>query len=329
MRMSEQIGKLTIALAKAQAEIEDPTMGGEGQVGGGKSAARKYPYALLADVLKVARKALGAHGIILIQATDIDRNVMITRLLHSSGEWLEVDYPLAPRNQDPQRQGSANTYARRYALMTLLGIAGERDDDGAAAKGQGEVDVEAILREGSTAGRAWLVKQYLAKAADGYSGPGFAAALKKAKIGHQLDHIKMWCLWLGKDKPSRMKPADRDNLIKWLGKPQGKESWKAFIAACGPLRRPKKKEPEPDRGAWTSDQADAFGRRLKELEFTLDEVGSWCLGHGRPHPSAMEEEKRVAMLAWMTTDVEQETGDPKNGMDTILAWLESQKAEEE
>ncbi len=86
MRTSESITKLAAALAKAQAKIKDPTMSGSGQVGGGKTAARKYPYALLSDVLAVARDALGKEGLILIQSTDIDRNVMLTRLIHSSGE---------------------------------------------------------------------------------------------------------------------------------------------------------------------------------------------------------------------------------------------------
>lgn len=313
MRTSETITKLAAALAKAQAKIADPTMSGEGQVGGGKTAARKYPYALLTDVLAVARVALGDQGIFLLQAVDIDRNVMLTRLVHSSGEWLETDYPMAPRNSDPQRQGSANTYARRYALMTILGIAGERDDDGAGAAPTGKLDPQTIRQEGSDAGRAWMAREYLAKAVDGYSGGSFAAKLKKAKIPHSLEHVKIWCLWMGKNKPSRMKPEARDNLVGWLGSAKGKESWSTFVKSCGPLPRAKKKAAQ---AAWTKVERDAFTRRLKELEYTLDEVGRWCLGNKRPHPSQMDEETRGKLLAWLES---------ASGGDTILAWLETQQ----
>ena len=69
MRTTDSIASIAPALAKAQSEIEDPTMTGKGQVGGGKSAARIYEYALLIDVLVVARKALGGNGIFFTQSS--------------------------------------------------------------------------------------------------------------------------------------------------------------------------------------------------------------------------------------------------------------------
>jgi len=135
MRTSDTIAEIAKAFAKAQSEMSDPKMSGLGQVGGKKTAARKYPYALLTDILAVARESLAKNGIGFVQSAALDRNALITRLVHSSGEWMEFDYPLS-RSADPQAQGSANTYARRYSLMSILGVAGEKDDDGAGAKGK-------------------------------------------------------------------------------------------------------------------------------------------------------------------------------------------------
>jgi hypothetical protein len=82
------------------------------------------------------RKSLGRHEIATVQATSIDeKSVLIqltTTLAHSSGEWVSSDWPicLATEIATPHRMGAALTYARRYALFTLVGIAGEDDVDG-------------------------------------------------------------------------------------------------------------------------------------------------------------------------------------------------------
>jgi hypothetical protein len=68
--------------------------------------------------------------------------VLVTRLIHESGEWLGSRYPVHPVKADPQGEGSALTYARRYALMALVGIAPE-DDDGNAANAAANKPVSA------------------------------------------------------------------------------------------------------------------------------------------------------------------------------------------
>ena len=334
MRTSETITKLAAALAKAQAKISDPTMSGLGQMGGKTTTARKYPYALLTDVLAVARVALGDQGIFLIQAVDIDRNVMLTRLVHSSGEWLETDYPMAPRSADPQKQGSANTYARRYALMTILGIAGERDDDGEGAKGgksKTELDSDKVFKNGTNAGRAWFVKEFMRKAVESYSGGSFSHKLSAAKVLYHLDDIKIYCLWLGRNKPSRMKPGDRDTLVDFLASDKGRESWVKFVKECGPLKVRKKRppakkktedaEPEGDKG-WTRTQAEDFKKKLRLLDFKPEEVTRWCLATDRPHPSTMSEERRANMLVWLEKEVKVEGEEgTRSGSDQVVAWL--------
>jgi len=130
MRSSESIAALAAALAKAQWEIE-------GAVKDKTNPAFRSRYADLGSVWDAIRGPMTKHGLSVIQMPHSDPTTfwLTTRLMHSSGEWLEGDYPLNPVKHDPQGYGSAITYARRYALMAVLGVAPE-DDDGNAASGR-------------------------------------------------------------------------------------------------------------------------------------------------------------------------------------------------
>jgi hypothetical protein len=89
----------------------------------------------LSSGLDIVRKTLGQHEIATVQTTAIDQAAGIvnltTMLAHASGEWIASDWPVCPvaETANPQRMGAALTYARRYALFTLVGIAGEDDLD--------------------------------------------------------------------------------------------------------------------------------------------------------------------------------------------------------
>jgi hypothetical protein len=101
----------------------------------GQGGARQFRYAPLSSGLEIVRKTLGQHEIATVQTTAIDQAVGIinltTVLAHSSGEWIASDWPVCPigETERPHRMGAALTYARRYALFTLVGIAGEDDLD--------------------------------------------------------------------------------------------------------------------------------------------------------------------------------------------------------
>ena len=94
-----------------------------------------FRYAALSSGLDIVRKALGGHGIATVQMTAIDKEAglirLTTTLAHSSGEWLSSEWPVCAISESgaPRRMGAALTYARRYALFTLVGIAGEDDLD--------------------------------------------------------------------------------------------------------------------------------------------------------------------------------------------------------
>jgi hypothetical protein len=100
-----------------------------------KGTNPKPSYVTLAQSIDSVDEALRKNGIALVQQTDVTESgstILITRLIHESGEWIASRYPVHPVKNDPQGEGSALTYARRYALMSLVGIAPE-DDDGNAA----------------------------------------------------------------------------------------------------------------------------------------------------------------------------------------------------
>lgn len=107
-----------------------------------KNAAFKRPdgkvstYTTLDSAIEAVNEALLANGIYYTQQTDIgERGIVLhTRFLHTSGQWIGSAYPVHPVKNDPQGEGSALTYARRYALMALAGIAPEDDDGNAATK---------------------------------------------------------------------------------------------------------------------------------------------------------------------------------------------------
>src|SRR3982074_501653 len=96
---------------------------------------RTFRYASLASGLDIVRKSLGQHEIATVQTTAIDEGsgqIRLTTLLaHASGEWVASDWPvcLISETATPHRIGAALTYARRYALFALVGIAGEDDLD--------------------------------------------------------------------------------------------------------------------------------------------------------------------------------------------------------
>ena len=134
-RSSDTIGALAAALAKAQGELTNPEKSLIGTIRSPlpREAEKTFRYASLASGLDIVRKALGQHEIATVQTTSIDDGLirLTTTLAHSSGEWVSSDWPVCAVSETaaPHRMGAALTYARRYALFTLVGIAGEDDLD--------------------------------------------------------------------------------------------------------------------------------------------------------------------------------------------------------
>jgi ERF superfamily len=136
-RSSESIGAIATALAKAQAELTNPEKSLVGTIRSPfqREGDRTFRYAPLSSGLDIVRKTLGKHEIATVQATSIDKEAGLVRLstvlAHASGEWISSDWPVCSITETvaPHRMGAALTYARRYALFALVGIAGEDDLD--------------------------------------------------------------------------------------------------------------------------------------------------------------------------------------------------------
>jgi len=136
-RSSETVAALASALAKAQAELVNPEKSLTATIRTGRpgEGERSFRYAPLSSGLDIVRKTLGQHEIATLQTTAIDQTAgmvnLTTTLAHASGEWIASDWPVCPiaETANPQRMDATLTYARRYALFTLVGIAGEDDLD--------------------------------------------------------------------------------------------------------------------------------------------------------------------------------------------------------
>lgn len=180
-RASEQIGAIAAALARAQAELTNPEKTLTGMIRSPflRDDDRTFRYASLASGLDIVRKTLSRQEIATIQTTRVEASTghvhLTTLLAHSSGEWISSDWPVcAARDVEaPHRMGAALTYARRYALFALVGIAGEDDLDAPdavagplvppnlkASPGKGALNRAPVLRPGESAAlREQLLRQ--------------------------------------------------------------------------------------------------------------------------------------------------------------------------
>jgi hypothetical protein len=161
-RSSESIASLAAALAKAQMTLTNPEKSLTATVRTDRpdDPGRTFRYAPLSSGLDIVRKALGQHEIATVQTTAIDQAnqavSLTTVLAHSSGEWIASDWPVCSLSEmaAPRRMGAALTYARRYALFTLVGIAGEEDLDAPDLAGSGTSENSRAAGNASDAGTA-------------------------------------------------------------------------------------------------------------------------------------------------------------------------------
>jgi hypothetical protein len=173
--MSEQINELVTALAKAQAEMQNAPYNQT-------NPAFKSKYADLASIRDATIPSLTKHGLSLFQMTKLNGEGMslVTRLAHSSGQWIESTYPL-PIADRPHVMGSAITYARRYSWAAICGIAAEADDDGNEAQ------------EGSKNGRSLPAlparKSSAAAKRDG-DWPRFEQALRDCQSAREVERLR-------------------------------------------------------------------------------------------------------------------------------------------
>lgn len=141
VRTSETTDQLDEAMAAAQVELENPTKSKTAKVAGtskktGQDFEMTYAYADISDLLSACRPVLAKHGVAIFQIPRMvseGRSLLITTRLSFKGQWIEGDYPVCDTGVQHQDMGKAMTYARRYALGAMIGVAPEKDDDGQGA----------------------------------------------------------------------------------------------------------------------------------------------------------------------------------------------------
>ena len=133
---SDTIAQLAAAMAKAQSELVNPAKSLTAVLERANgSGAQSYHYAPLSSGLDIVRKSLGKYELALIQTTHVDRErslvLLTTTIAHGSGEWISGLWPVCSLADlgHPKLMGAALTYARRYCLFTMVGLAGEDDLD--------------------------------------------------------------------------------------------------------------------------------------------------------------------------------------------------------
>jgi len=128
VRRSPSVTKIAAALCVAQTELKNP-------VKNKQNPHLKNWYADLTAVLEAVLPVFTKHKLSVMQLPCEldDAPAMMTLVMHESGEWIETVVKVRPVKSDPQGIGSAQTYAKRYALQSIAGIAAEDDDDGHAA----------------------------------------------------------------------------------------------------------------------------------------------------------------------------------------------------
>lgn len=205
LRTSAEIGALAEALAKAQGAIRTAEFDRV-------NPAFKSGYATLASVYHACRAALSTHGLAVVQALHDGPNGRIgltTRLLHASGQWMEATATVDPGKPGAQALGSAATYLRRYALVSLVGIATGEDDDGEAAEPAPPKRPTKAEREAADKAR-----RETHDASWDADRARFAMACKDA--GTSIDDVSAWCEAHGRPRPSQMDAARRTALVGWL-----------------------------------------------------------------------------------------------------------------
>lgn len=141
MSQSESINEIIPALVKAQAAMKCPAPNS-------RNPHYKSDYADLSEFIKEARKPLTDNGIAFVQSTRVEGDVpiLVTTIYHTSGQWISGEYPLLAAKNDPQGLGSAMTYARRYTMAAILGLAKSDDDDDGYEAGKKATDVRPAQR---------------------------------------------------------------------------------------------------------------------------------------------------------------------------------------
>lgn len=192
---STELNDLAAALSKAQGEIK-------AAIKDSTNPHFKSKYADLSSVWEACRAQLSKNGLSVTQGFNYSngQTLIVTTLLHSSGQWIRSVLPVEPQQKTPQGLGSAITYMRRYALAALVGVAPDEDDDGNAAserpQGANAPTNSAPAREAAPKAQTAISAQKYKELVDGVRG-----AMDEAELEEWKNNAKF--VWNDMSKPQR------------------------------------------------------------------------------------------------------------------------------
>ena len=200
-RSSESIGAIAAALAKAQGELTNPKKSLVATIRSPfpREGDRTFRYASLASGLDIVRKSLGQHGIATLQTTAIDNEAgqirLTTVLAHESGEWIASEWPVCPTGltNTPHLMGAALSYARRYALFALVGIAGEDDLDAPDLL----IEIASCNRRSDGPKSKWSSKPKASKRICSQTIPIQSHPRGFGRAARRIDRRNQWCAKCG------------------------------------------------------------------------------------------------------------------------------------
>lgn len=205
MRWSDGRELLVAALVAVASKIEDPVKDRKVQAG----SAKKYSYAQLETFMPGIRTLLAEHGCVVIQSST--GTGLLTCISHVSGQWVEGYFPFGSKIADNQDLGAAYSYARRYAILGMLGLVPEGEDtDGVPkkkpAKKKEEPEEKAARQAAHDPG--WEADR-----------PGFMAKLQD--LGYTYDDVVDFFEARKWTRPSQMTSDRRAKMLAWLGSKDG------------------------------------------------------------------------------------------------------------
>jgi ERF superfamily len=263
---------LAEALAAFQGEVVDPHRSKKGQVRG----KADYVYVPLDDLLAAVRPLMCKHGLAVTQPVAVvgERVGVRTTLLHASGQQIEGFYPV-PWGGGAQERGSEITYARRYSLEAILGIAPTDDDDGKAAQ-EGRAAQDGKSKPKTEAKTE--PKPAPAKGAKKESGPADSVVAALTAAGWAADvveGIRDFSAWMGVTTDPWAADAQRQaKLPEWVaGKQADVDAWKAWGAE--------------------------YTTTLRELELSAGEVDAWCVANKRKPAGRLAAKDRPKLVAYL------------------------------
>jgi hypothetical protein len=205
MQMSEKIGTLAAALAEAQGQMRLAEKNAE-------NPFYKSRYADLGSIWAAARGPLSAHGLAIIQTakTDGAKVAVTTILAHASGEWVSDELTMEGKDDSPQSIGTVISYARRYALAAVAGIAAEGEDDDAQSAQPAAPRPKPAATKPVHTRQQWIWER-----------------AKRAPLRMDAEHFQAWvidvCGWDSYHPPTDWTPAEMTALETRLATEEAKE----------------------------------------------------------------------------------------------------------